>query len=70
MTQNGAFTVANAAVEVPAITLAEAPRYAVTLALTYDGETPADTAVTICLDGAAVATSTESTIAETMVMEN
>ena len=62
VTQNGAFTVANAAVEVPAITLAEAPRYAVTLALTYDGTVPADTAVTVYADGAAVATSTESTL--------
>ena len=62
VTQAGAFTVANAAVEIPAVTLEEAARYPVTLALTYDGTAPTDTAITVSFAGTPVSTSAESSL--------
>ncbi len=45
--KSGSFTVKNQAVEVPPITLEQAAAYDVTLQITYEGENPADTAITV-----------------------
>ncbi len=45
--KSGSFKVEHAAVEIPAITLETAVAYAVTLKITYAGETPADAVITV-----------------------
>ena len=59
---SGSFKVEDAAVEIPAITLTGEQTYAVTLSITYDGETPADTAITVRSGDETVGTASSLTL--------
>ncbi len=56
---SGSFTVEGKDVQVPAVTLKAAPVHAVTLNITYAGQTPADTAVTVKCGELTVGSGTE-----------